>query len=143
MVLRRILTCRGRLPRANRSYGPKWRTANQIAERPLVSQSRGRATNSLWGRDWPKWGRDLAKIFSLCFLVSECAWFVPLSCMQVPSASTMHVLVSQHTAQYLTRKSSFGLKTHIIITMKQYWPNNNIPIIFMYLALAFSIFSHK
>ena len=53
MVLSRILTCRGRLPRANRSYSSKWRTANQIAERPLVSQSRGRATNSLWGRDWP------------------------------------------------------------------------------------------
>ena len=51
MVFSWILTCRGRLPSANRSYGPKWRTANQIAERPLVSQSRGRATNSLWGRD--------------------------------------------------------------------------------------------
>ena len=35
MVLRRILTCRGRLPRAKRSYHAKWQTANQIAERPL------------------------------------------------------------------------------------------------------------
>ena len=50
MVLRRILTCRGRLPSAKRSYGAKWQTANQIAEMPLVFQSRGRATNSLWGR---------------------------------------------------------------------------------------------
>ena len=33
-------------------------TANQIAERPLVSQSRGGATNSLWGRDWPSLQND-------------------------------------------------------------------------------------
>ena len=32
------------------SYRAKWRTANQIAERSLVSRSRGRVTNSLWGR---------------------------------------------------------------------------------------------
>ena len=37
MVLRRSLACCSRLPRA------KWRTVSQIAERPLVSQSRGRA----------------------------------------------------------------------------------------------------
>ena len=44
-------TCRSRLPREKQSYGAKWRTANQIAEQPLVSQSRRRATNSLWGPD--------------------------------------------------------------------------------------------
>ena len=31
MVLRRISSCRGRLPRVKRNYGAKWRTANQIA----------------------------------------------------------------------------------------------------------------
>ena len=36
------LTCRGRLPTANRSYRAKWCTANQIAEWSDVSQSRGR-----------------------------------------------------------------------------------------------------
>ena len=40
------------IPSAKRSYRAKWWTDNQIAERPPVSQSRGRATNSLWGRDW-------------------------------------------------------------------------------------------
>ena len=40
MVLLRILTCRGRVPLAKQSYCAKWRTANQIAQRPLVSQSR-------------------------------------------------------------------------------------------------------
>ena len=45
--------------REKRSYGAKWRTANQIAEQPLVSQSRGRATNSLWGRDCALLGWDL------------------------------------------------------------------------------------
>ena len=49
MVLRQTVTCCGRLPQAKRSFREKWRTANQIAERPLLSQSRGRATNSLWG----------------------------------------------------------------------------------------------
>ena len=36
MFLRRILTCRGRLSRAKRSYRTTWRAANQIVERPLV-----------------------------------------------------------------------------------------------------------
>ena len=52
MVLRRILTCHSRLAHAKRTYRSKLRTANHIAVRPLVSQSRGTATNSLWGRDW-------------------------------------------------------------------------------------------
>ena len=52
MVVGRILTCRGRLPRAKRSCNATLRTANQIAKQPLISQSRGRATNSLWRRDW-------------------------------------------------------------------------------------------
>ena len=56
MVLHRNWTCRGRLPHVKRSYGAKWRTANQIAERPFVSQSRGRAGNSLWGGDCPESG---------------------------------------------------------------------------------------
>ena len=39
MVLRRISTCCGRLPRAKWGYLAKWRTASQIAEWPLVFHS--------------------------------------------------------------------------------------------------------
>ena len=38
-------------PPQNRVTTQNGVTANQVAERPRKSQSRGRATNSLWGRD--------------------------------------------------------------------------------------------
>ena len=41
----------GRLPRVNGVTAQNRVLGSQIAERPHVSQSRGRATNSVWGRD--------------------------------------------------------------------------------------------
>ena len=46
VVFGRIMACPGRLSPS------KWRTPNQIAALPLVSQRGGRATNSLWRRGW-------------------------------------------------------------------------------------------
>ena len=94
MVLRRILTCRGRLPSAKRSYSPKWRTANHIAERQGIS----------------------CKVSRVCSKVSRAIGFLKYAKKFVPKETLIQMyrgIVEPHF--YIVSNSSYDTSATLLI----------------------------